>query len=75
VDIEEEMLAFGETALWVECDLCGRAYSGPGLNKAIVVVEHVNTCVDCLRKRGKWRRTYMSIRWSPLRSLGSLPGC
>ena len=50
MDIEEEILAFGETVVWVECDLCGRAFGGPDLNKAIVAVGHVNVCVDCLPK-------------------------
>ncbi len=27
-------------------DLCGRAFGGPGLTKAIVAVGHVNVCVD-----------------------------
>jgi hypothetical protein len=46
---------FGEAALWVECDLCGRAFGGPGLSKAIVPVGHVNICVDCLRmSKSKW---------------------
>jgi hypothetical protein len=26
MDVEEEMLAFGETAVWVECDVCGRFF-------------------------------------------------
>ena len=55
MDIEEEILAFGETAVWVECDVCGRALGGPGLNKAIVAVGRVNVCVGCLRQsRGRW---------------------
>jgi len=53
--MEEEVLAFGETAVWVECDVCGRAFGGPGMDKAIVAVGHANVCVDCLRKsRRKW---------------------
>ncbi len=24
MDVEEDIVAFGETAVWVECDLCGR---------------------------------------------------
>ena len=43
-------LHFDETALRVECDLCERAFGGPGVKKAIVAVGHVNVCVDCLRK-------------------------
>ena len=55
MDIEEEILAFGETEVWVECDLCRRAFGGPGLTKAIVAVGHANVCVDCLRKSmTKW---------------------
>jgi len=53
MDVEEEIIVFGETEVWVECDLCGRAFGGPDLNKAIVRVGHVNVCVDCLRKGGK----------------------
>jgi hypothetical protein len=47
MDIEEEILAFGETEVWVECDVCGCAFGGPGVNKAIVAVGHVNVCADC----------------------------
>lgn len=55
MDMEEEILAFGETEVWVECDLCRRAFGGPGLTEAIVALEQGNICVDCLRKRGgKW---------------------
>jgi hypothetical protein len=50
MDIEEEMLAFGETALWVECDLCGRAFGGPGVTKAIVPVGNAHVCCHCLQK-------------------------
>jgi hypothetical protein len=55
MEIEDEILAFGETVVWVECDVCGRAFGGPGLNKAVVAVGHVNECNDCLRKNSsKW---------------------
>jgi hypothetical protein len=55
MDVEEGMVAFGETALWVECDLCGRAFGGPSLTKTIVAVGQANVCVDCVRKsRRKW---------------------
>jgi hypothetical protein len=50
MDVEEQILACDETAVWVECDVCGRAYGGPGVNKAVVAVGHVNVCVDCLGK-------------------------
>jgi ribosomal protein S27E len=50
MDTEEELLAFGETALWVECDVCGRAFGGPGISKAVIAVGDVKECVDCLRK-------------------------
>jgi hypothetical protein len=50
MDIEEEILAFGETEVWVECDFCARAFGGPGVAKAIVAIGHVNVCIDCLRK-------------------------
>jgi ribosomal protein S27E len=50
MDMEEEMLVFGETQVWVECDLCGTAYGGPRFNKAIVAVGKVNTCSECLRE-------------------------
>lgn len=49
MDMEEEIVAFGETVLWVECDLCGRGFGDPGLDKAIIAVKHANVCVDCLR--------------------------
>jgi hypothetical protein len=52
MDVEEEIEAFGEAVVWVECDLCGCAFGGPGVNEAIVTVGHVNVCVDCLRKTG-----------------------
>ena len=55
MDMEEEILAFGETEVWVEFDLCGRAFGGPDLNKAIVHIEHANIRVDCLRQnRSQW---------------------
>ena len=55
MDIEEEILEFGETVVWVECDLCGRAFGGPGLSKAIVAVGRVNVCVECQGKsRSNW---------------------
>jgi hypothetical protein len=50
MDMEEEMEVFGKTALWDECDLCGRVFGGPGLSKAIVPVGNVHTCGDRLRK-------------------------
>jgi hypothetical protein len=49
MDIEEEILAFGETALWVECDLCGRAFGGPSVNRVIGNIGHANACMDCLQ--------------------------
>lgn len=51
MDIEEEILVFGETALWVECDLCGRVCGGRDIGKTIVAKAGVNICVDCLRKK------------------------
>jgi ribosome-binding protein aMBF1 (putative translation factor) len=55
MEIEEEIMVFGETAVCVECDLCGRSFGGPGVSKAIVAVGQVNVCLDCLRKvRKKW---------------------
>ena len=53
MDIEEEILAFGETEVWVECDLCGRVYGGLGVNKVLVAQGHVNVCVDCLGTSGE----------------------
>jgi hypothetical protein len=47
MDVEEEMLVFGETAVWVECDVCGHAFGGLGLHKAIVVLGHKNVCSGC----------------------------
>ena len=52
MNVEEAIVAFGETALCVECDLCGRALGGPGLDKAIVVAGRVNACAECQRKGG-----------------------
>ena len=48
MDTDEEILAFGETAVWVECDLCGRAFGGPGVTKAIAAAGQINVCVECL---------------------------
>lgn len=56
MDIEEEIVAFGETALWVECDECGRAFGGPGVNKVIVALGHFTVCVDCVKKIEGHRR-------------------
>ena len=50
MDVETEILVYSETALWVECDVCGRAYGGPGVNKAVVAAGQVNVCVNCLDK-------------------------
>jgi hypothetical protein len=50
MDVEEEILIFGETAVWIECDLCGCAYGGPGMNKTVVAVGQANVCVDCPRE-------------------------
>jgi hypothetical protein len=50
MDLEEEILAFGETAVWFECGLCGRAFGGPGVNKAINAIGGINMCVSCLRE-------------------------
>jgi ribosome-binding protein aMBF1 (putative translation factor) len=47
---EEAVVAFGETAVWIECDACGRAYGGPSVNKAVVAVGEANVCVNCLRE-------------------------
>ena len=52
MDVESSIEAFGETEVWVECDLCGRAHGGPGMNRAMVAVGQVNVCVDCLSKWG-----------------------
>ena len=55
MDVEESIVAFGETVLWVECDVCGRAYGGLGMNKAVIAIGHVNVCADYLRKsRSSW---------------------
>lgn len=53
MDVETEIIAFGETAVWIECDLSGSAYGGPGVNKAIVTVGQANVCVDYLRGSGE----------------------
>ena len=36
MDVEDGILAFGETAVWVEWDVYGSAYGGPGVKSAIV---------------------------------------
>ena len=51
MDIEEEIVAFGETQVWVTCDRCGRVYGGPGLRKSTFRVEQSNLCLDCVRSR------------------------
>ena len=50
MDVEKEIVAFGETTVWVECDVCGRAYGRAGLKTAIVATGQANVCVDCLDK-------------------------
>jgi hypothetical protein len=61
VDIEE-IIAFSETEVWVECDLCGRAFGGLNLDKVIVALEQGNVCVDCLRqKNGKWGTVVLKL--------------
>jgi ribosome-binding protein aMBF1 (putative translation factor) len=52
MNMEGEILAFGETALWVECNLCGRVFGGPGVDKAIGSHGEVNVCVDCQQEAG-----------------------
>ena len=55
MDIEEEIVAFGETEVWVECDFCGHAFGGPGLDEAIIVLGYVILCADCIRQNSsKW---------------------
>ena len=49
MDVETEMLIYGETAVWVECDQCGRAYGGPGVRSAVVAIAQGNVCIECLR--------------------------
>ena len=59
MEIEEEIAAFAESEIWVECDLCGRAYAGPGLNDVMVARKSDNVCVHCLRSgigNGDWER-------------------
>ena len=52
MDIEEEIAAFGETQVWITCDVCGRVYGGPGITKMMVRVGESNVCVGCLSKWG-----------------------
>jgi hypothetical protein len=52
MEIEEEMAAFGETQVWITCDLCGRVYGGPGITELMVRVEEANICVGCLTQWG-----------------------
>jgi hypothetical protein len=49
MDVENSIEVFGETEVWVECDLCGCVYGGPGTNKEMVAAGQANVCVDCLR--------------------------
>ena len=49
MQVETEILFYGETAVWIECDQCGRAYGGPGVMSAIAATVQGNICVECLR--------------------------
>ena len=62
MDMEEEILAFGETAVWIECDLRVTAYGGPGVNKVIVPIGHINACAECLRSEKQLGNLYCR-RW------------
>lgn len=50
MDIEEEIEAFGETEVWIECDICRCAFGGRDLQRAIIAVGCLNICVNCLPK-------------------------
>jgi len=50
MDIEEAIAAFGETEVWLESDLCGCAYEGPGVRKTVATGAGANVCVACLRE-------------------------
>jgi hypothetical protein len=52
MDMEEEIAAFGETAVWITCDVNGRVYGGPDIDKTMARVGEANICVDCLNKWG-----------------------
>jgi len=52
MDKEEEIAAFGETEVWITCDVCGRVYGRPDINKTMARVGEANICVDCLNKWG-----------------------
>jgi hypothetical protein len=51
MDVETEIIAFGETVLWVECDICRQVYGWLGVGKAIVNVGGRNICTECARER------------------------
>lgn len=46
MDVETEIEVYGETAVWVECDVCGRAFGGRCGN-AIIVSAMGNLCIGC----------------------------
>jgi hypothetical protein len=54
--------AFRETVLWVECDQCGRVFSGPGINKVMSTAGHSNVGDDCLRQSGSKRQPLLRVR-------------
>ena len=35
MDVEEATIALGETMVWVECDVCGRADGGSGVKNRL----------------------------------------
>jgi len=55
MNVEEAIVAFWETVLWVECDLCGRAFDRPGRGKVMFRLGQSNVCVHCVRScRDNW---------------------
>ena len=49
MNLEDEIAAFVDTGVWIECDVCGRTYGGLGVEKVIVKVEQANVCAWCLQ--------------------------
>jgi hypothetical protein len=55
MDVEEEILIYGETEVWVTCDNCRRVYGGPGLGQVMFRLGESNVCVDCLQScKSNW---------------------
>jgi ribosome-binding protein aMBF1 (putative translation factor) len=38
------------TEIWIDCDVCGRAFGGPGLHRVMFNRGWGLVCLDCMRK-------------------------